>query len=90
MEPCLQLALRWREHNDVVMFTDYLPGENVEKNLRSMADRAPCPLVIMRAWETAQWAPQVPEQAKVFKKGPDHDQRSSQQVLPACFCHHSS
>ncbi len=70
MEPCLQLALRWREHNDVVMFTDYLPGENVEKNLRSMADRAPCPLVIMRAWETAQWAPQVPEQAKVFKKGP--------------------
>jgi hypothetical protein len=70
MDPCLQLALRWQGHNDVVMFTDYLPGENVEKNLRSMADRAPCPLVIMKAWETVQWAPQVPEEAEVFKKSP--------------------
>lgn len=70
MEPCLQLALRWQGHNDVVMFTDYLPGENVSKNLVLMADRAPCPLVIVKAWETVQWAPQVPEEAEVFKKGP--------------------
>lgn len=70
MEPCLQLALRWQGHNDVVMFTDYLPGENAIKSLVLMADRAPCPLVIVKAWETVQWAPQVPEQAEVFKKGP--------------------
>jgi hypothetical protein len=68
MEPCLQLALRWQGHNDVVMFKEYLPGENVMKSLLLMADHAPCPLVVMKAWETAQWAPSLPDGAKLFKE----------------------
>lgn len=68
MEPCLQLALRWQGHNDVVMFKEYLPGENVMKGLLLMADHAPCPLVVMKAWETAQWAPSLPDGAELFKE----------------------
>ena len=68
MEPCLQLALRWQGHNDVVMFKEYLPGEDVMKDLLLMADHAPCPLVVMKAWETAQWAPSLPDEAELFKE----------------------
>jgi hypothetical protein len=68
MDPCLQLALRWQGHNDVVMFKEYLPGEDVMKDLLLVADHAPCPLVMMKAWETAQWAPSLPDGAELFKE----------------------
>jgi hypothetical protein len=50
------------------MFKKYLPGEDVMKGLLLMADHAPCPLVVMKAWETAQWAPSLPDGAELFKE----------------------
>lgn len=68
MEPCLQLALRWQEHNHIVMFKKYSLEDSVKESLIIIADHAPYPLVIIKAWEISSGALQFPEEAKVLKK----------------------